>query len=68
MGGLDFLILGITSFIFSITLFLLLFSLKNENDKVKRDSYKRTYIPVITLCIITFLLYFSIISISRNFV
>ena len=67
MGFIDFVILSITGFIFVITLLLLIFSLKSTSDEVMRKRYKRTYVPVITLCVIAFMLYAAVISIGNIF-
>lgn len=65
MGPIDFLILSIIGIIFVITMLLLVFSLKSTKDEVMRKRYKRTYVPVITLCVIAITLYVAVISIGN---
>lgn len=65
MGFLDYLILGNTGSIFVITSLLLLISLKSTDDPVKQNSYKRTYLPMITLCIMVFGVYIAILNIGK---
>lgn len=65
MGFLDFLILGSTGFIFVITLLLLIFSLKSTDDEAQQKHYKKTYVPVITLCVMVFTLYVAVVSIGN---
>ena len=65
MGPIDFLILSIIGITFVITLLLLVFSLKSTKDQVMRKRYKRTYVPVITLCVIAITLYVAVISIGN---
>jgi len=65
MGVIDFVILSITVIVFTTTLLLLIFSLKSTKDDVKRKRYKRTYVPVITLCVIVITLYVAVLSIGN---
>lgn len=65
MGFLDVLILGSTGAIFLISLFLLVYSLKSTDDEVKQSSYKRTYMPVITLCLMLFILYVMVVKLGN---
>lgn len=65
MGPIDFLILSIIGITFVTTLLLLVFSLKSTKDEVMRKRYKRTYVPVITLCVIAITLYVAVISIGN---
>lgn len=65
MGLLDYFILGSTGSIFLISLFLLIFSLKSTDDKVKQRTYKKTYVPVITFCLIVFVLDISIVTLGN---
>lgn len=65
MGFIDFVILSITGFIFTTTLLLLIFSLKSTKDDVMRKRYKRTYVPVITSCVIVITLYVAVLSIGN---
>lgn len=67
MGIIDFVILSSTGVIFVINLLLLIFSLKSTNDAVMRRRHKKTYMPVITLCVIVFTLYVFVVNIV-NFV
>lgn len=64
MGFLDILILGIIGFIFIISLFLLIFSLKSTDDEVKQHSFRRTYIPVIALCVMVFVAYLMVLNLG----
>ncbi|TBV85406.1 hypothetical protein [Lysinibacillus sp. OL1] len=65
MGIIDFVILSITGIVFTTTLLLLIFSLKSTKEEVKRKRYKRTYVPVITLCVIVITLYVAVLSIGN---
>lgn len=64
MGFLDILILGSTGLIFLISLILLIFSLRSTTDEVRRMSYKKTYVPVISVCLMVFICYVFILSIG----
>lgn len=65
MGFIDFIVLSITGTIFVITLLLLIFSLKSTNDEVRQRQYKKLYAPIITLCVIVFVLYVAVVSIGN---
>lgn len=65
MGFIDFVFLSITGVIFLINLLLLILSLKSADDEVERKRYKKTYVPVITLCVIAFILYVAVVSIGN---
>lgn len=64
MGFLDFLILGVTGFILIISLFLLILSLRTTEDKIRKQSYKKTYIPVITLCVMVLVAYAVVVRLG----
>lgn len=65
MGFIDFVILSITAIILITALLLLFFSLKSTKDNVMRKDYKRTYVPLITLCVIVITLYVAVLSIGN---
>ena len=64
MGVLDFFLLGTTIPILLISLFLLIFSLKSTEDEVKQRSYRRTYMPIITLSTMVLISYVMLLTIG----
>ncbi len=64
MGFIDLAILLPTISILVITSVLLFLGLKSTKEEVKRESYKRTYTPIIMLSILVLVLYFGIINIG----
>lgn len=65
MGLLDYLYLIIFGSILIITSALLIVSLKNTNDEVKKVAYRRTYMLFITGSIIMLILYVGFVSIGN---
>lgn len=65
MGFLDFIILGGTGTIFTVTLIAFLFSMSSTDEPILKKAKMNTYVPILTMCSIVFILYVFAVSISK---
>lgn len=56
MGYLDVMILGVFGVVAVISMVLLQVSLNSTEDVIKKRSYRKTYVPIITISVLMILL------------